>query len=275
MSENNTFNYQLLSRLQMDCNYFLGNGRGYEGHLWADNVNAQINKMKELYNGFSDKDKPQWITMEDILDYEKRMNELKVLREQWVNLQLGNFEDDGEGYIHFTIRADDYQLDGLFRVYDPANGDSLNLVSIDYGYLHPIIAEKWNEIERLMTDYARVFSPDKYAAAQSSEKENKDVTIDGIDCYKLDEWQSGTVHYILGRDKNNDLEWYMVQALETMKGYEDTYTQEYDRWPSREAIEKSHKDILDSIAAEKRVENNNVPAEQENQAVNFVRRRGR
>ena len=51
--------------------------------------------------------------------------------------------------------------------------------------------------------------------------------------------------------------------------------QEYDRWPSREAIEKSHKDILDSIAAEKRVENNKVPAEQENQAVNFVRRRGR
>lgn len=67
------FNYMLLSRLQMDCNYYLGNGGRYKGNLWANDEQRQIDKMKELYNSFSDKDKPEWITMEDILRYEKEM----------------------------------------------------------------------------------------------------------------------------------------------------------------------------------------------------------
>lgn len=70
----NSFKYQLLGRLQSDCDYFLGNGRGHEKHLWAGNVKDQITKMKELWNTFSDK--PEWLSMEEIEKYEKDMMSL-------------------------------------------------------------------------------------------------------------------------------------------------------------------------------------------------------
>ena len=44
-----SFDYQMLSRLKMDCNYFLGNGNGYERHLWAGDVDSQIAEMKRIY----------------------------------------------------------------------------------------------------------------------------------------------------------------------------------------------------------------------------------
>lgn len=67
------FKYRLLSRLQQDCKYFLGNGNGTEKHLWAGNVDGQIKMMKDLYNSFSDNQKPEWISMEEIEGYEKEM----------------------------------------------------------------------------------------------------------------------------------------------------------------------------------------------------------
>lgn len=69
----NEFDYRLLSRLVSDCDYYLGNGNRSEKHLWAGNVDGQIKKMKELWNGFPKNAKPEWLSMEDILDYEKKM----------------------------------------------------------------------------------------------------------------------------------------------------------------------------------------------------------
>lgn len=66
-------NYQMLDRLKMDCDYFLGYGNRYEKDLWANSVSGQISKMKELYNSFSEDKKPEWLTYEDILNYEKLM----------------------------------------------------------------------------------------------------------------------------------------------------------------------------------------------------------
>ena len=65
--------YMMLDRLRTDCNYFLGNGNGYNGHLYYKDVNTQCNKMLELYNSFKDEDKPQWITVEQIEQYRKDM----------------------------------------------------------------------------------------------------------------------------------------------------------------------------------------------------------
>jgi hypothetical protein len=66
-------NYQLLDRLRSDCDYYLGNGNRSEKHLWAGNVDAQIKKMKELWNGFPKDAKPEWLSMNDILSYENKM----------------------------------------------------------------------------------------------------------------------------------------------------------------------------------------------------------
>ncbi|QOX64418.1 helicase [Anoxybacterium hadale] len=69
--QDTSFSYQLLSRLQSDCEYFLGAGQGHEKHLWAGNVKNQIAKMWELYNAVLEK--PNWLTTQDIERYEKQM----------------------------------------------------------------------------------------------------------------------------------------------------------------------------------------------------------
>ena len=63
--------YVLLDRLRADCDYFLGAGGRSEKHLWAGNVHAQINKMRELYDALPEK--PEWLTTEAIDRYAAQM----------------------------------------------------------------------------------------------------------------------------------------------------------------------------------------------------------
>lgn len=72
-TETERFNYQMLGRLKSDCDYYLGNGNKYAGHLWAGNEKDQIKEMKKIYNSFSDDKKPEWLTYEAILQYEELM----------------------------------------------------------------------------------------------------------------------------------------------------------------------------------------------------------
>jgi hypothetical protein len=67
------FRYQLLSRLQGDCNYYLGNGNRNSKYLWAGDETEQIIVMKQLWNSFSHDDKPEWLTWNEILEYENKM----------------------------------------------------------------------------------------------------------------------------------------------------------------------------------------------------------
>ena len=70
-SDYQRFEYGLLSRLVADCRYFLGNGNGHEKHLWAGSVEAQIDKMRELWNQLEEK--PEWLSLDDIDEYEEKM----------------------------------------------------------------------------------------------------------------------------------------------------------------------------------------------------------
>ena len=63
--------YRLLSRLKADCDYYLGAGGRAEKHLWAGSVEAQIIKMRELYDALPEK--PEWLTEQDIDNYESQM----------------------------------------------------------------------------------------------------------------------------------------------------------------------------------------------------------
>ena len=62
-------------------------------------------------------------------------------------VRISDLAYDGDGYLHFVVEADGYALEGLYRLYDPANGPDMTLVSIDYGYLHPIVERQWDRIE--------------------------------------------------------------------------------------------------------------------------------
>lgn len=81
VSNEDKFNYMMLSRLQSDCEYYLGNGKRSDKYLWAGNEEAQIEEMKRLYNSFEDSKKPQWISMEDIEQYEEQMCNDIILQE--------------------------------------------------------------------------------------------------------------------------------------------------------------------------------------------------
>ena len=63
--------YRLLDRLCADCEYFLGAGQRAEKHLWAGSVDAQIEKMRELYAQLPEK--PDWISLDIINAYDRRM----------------------------------------------------------------------------------------------------------------------------------------------------------------------------------------------------------
>lgn len=69
-----SFRYQMLDRHKMDCNYFLGWGNRQLSRLWAGNVIDHIQNMKDLYNSFPYDKKPEWLTYEQILQYEKEMS---------------------------------------------------------------------------------------------------------------------------------------------------------------------------------------------------------
>lgn len=69
------FEYMLLSRLQSDCKYYLGFGGRSSHAIGGKTVDEHISKMKALWNGFPPDQKPEWLSWEQILDYEKAMRD--------------------------------------------------------------------------------------------------------------------------------------------------------------------------------------------------------
>jgi hypothetical protein len=65
--------YAMLSRLQSDCEYYLNHCGRSKNVLWFKDEREHIDNMKKLHDSFSEGDKPEWLTMEQILDYEKQM----------------------------------------------------------------------------------------------------------------------------------------------------------------------------------------------------------
>ena len=74
MKHDEKFRYQLLSRMQSDCNYFLGHGNRCKKYLWGQEVDAHIAYMKALWLSFPTGKKPEWLSFEEIEVYEKRMS---------------------------------------------------------------------------------------------------------------------------------------------------------------------------------------------------------
>lgn len=70
------FSFSMLSRYQQDAEYFI-NSNGGERNLYFPNVEEHIMEMKKLYNVIPKNQKPEWLTMDMILDYEKQMLAMK------------------------------------------------------------------------------------------------------------------------------------------------------------------------------------------------------
>ena len=70
LQSDDKFRYQLLSRMQQDCDYYLNTSKS-EKHLWAGNTTDQIKIMKAIWNSFTEK--PEWLTWQGIFEYEKKL----------------------------------------------------------------------------------------------------------------------------------------------------------------------------------------------------------
>ena len=71
--EDDIYKYMLLDRMKSDCKYYLGNGHRNVKDLWAGVEKGHIENMKALWNSFPDDKKPEWLTMEEIEEFEKEM----------------------------------------------------------------------------------------------------------------------------------------------------------------------------------------------------------
>lgn len=65
--------YRMLSRWKADCDYFLGAGNGYEGHLYHGSVERICDEMEALWNNLPEGKKPEWLSLEQIHEYRKEM----------------------------------------------------------------------------------------------------------------------------------------------------------------------------------------------------------
>jgi len=74
------FRYAMLSRMRLDCEYYINHP--YDKFLWAATITDQISDMKALWESFGRDEKPEWITMEEIDTFEKRMRTALENRER-------------------------------------------------------------------------------------------------------------------------------------------------------------------------------------------------
>ena len=67
------FRYMMLSRMKMDCDYYLRLASRNPNHLWANDEKDQIANMVALWETFEPDDKPEWLTWADLLEYAYKM----------------------------------------------------------------------------------------------------------------------------------------------------------------------------------------------------------
>ena len=94
------YRYGLLDRMSEDCKYYLKKTQRKKD-LWVGDEAKQIRYMKVLFNSFPENKKPEWLSYEDILEYEKSFKE--VLRdpnhEDYMYKPFDYFAENNNVYI--------------------------------------------------------------------------------------------------------------------------------------------------------------------------------
>ena len=71
IDEDKRFQYQMLDRYRCDCDYYLGYGNRNPDVLSSKDEKEHIEAMKRIWLSFPEDEKPEWLTWEQILEYEK------------------------------------------------------------------------------------------------------------------------------------------------------------------------------------------------------------
>lgn len=160
LSHDAEFRRRLLGRMKADCEYYFGYGNHCAKHLWAGNEKDQIRAMRALWNSFSPKDKPEWLTLEQIEAYDKQFKgQFWTLTDDdclqfakaserksndWMFVQICRYPGEENTFyvVHDTVDLGTYTLEDL--------KDILNT----YGYppLLEFISENGDDSERLLAE---------------------------------------------------------------------------------------------------------------------------
>lgn len=145
------FTYMMLSRLKSDNDYFLGYGNRHEKHLWADNVKDHIAEMKRLWNSLEIK--PEWLSMEDILNYEKQMTDSQnnLISTETKTYQISDYKNPYE-----VNRAIEKLIDSKENDFTPNEIEFISHYS-GYGGLEKQGSFSDEELKGLLYEY---FTPD-------------------------------------------------------------------------------------------------------------------
>ena len=95
LNGDNKFRYMMLGRLQSDCKYVLGAAEGDTRHLWVKNdIKTHCALMRELYKSLPEE--PDWVSLEDIDNYEKEMLNYASSRseDKYDDLKEGHNQED-------------------------------------------------------------------------------------------------------------------------------------------------------------------------------------
>ncbi len=147
--KDNEFNYMMLSRLKSDNDYFLGYGNRNENNLWATNVEDQIIEMKRLWNILTVK--PEWLSMEDILNYEKQMTDSNKNTNKNISTLISDYKNPYE-----VNRAIEALLDSKENDFTPNEIEFISNYS-GYGGLEKQGSFSDEELKGLLYEY---FTPD-------------------------------------------------------------------------------------------------------------------
>lgn len=116
------------------------------GHIYMDRAEAQdyIEKHQDILEAV-DFDEMVYQAGRKISEYEARQHDI-------IDKGMHSFEFE-DGYLYFSIDINDYSYDGLYRIYDPDNGKSREIVNIYDGYREPVIEENMEYIKRKLYMY--------------------------------------------------------------------------------------------------------------------------
>ena len=147
-SEPIKFSYRLLGRLAQDCDYFLGAGERNDKHLWAGSPEKQIAKMRELYGKFPEDKKPEWLSPEDIDNYEKQM--IGECNDKSLDEAIADFVEVTDPMLGYVIPAD---LNDAFTQKDLSDGaarQKLDLRRVGDNFVAGKILEEKFDVEDLV-----------------------------------------------------------------------------------------------------------------------------
>lgn len=122
------FAYMMLDRMRQDCEYYLGNGNRYAGHLWAGNEKDHIAYMKTIWERFPKDEKPEWLDYDKILEYEGKMCGVEVLF-TFGSSKTQPFQD---GYISITAPSLHMAIEEFRRNYPDFNEGLVNCAEYYY-----------------------------------------------------------------------------------------------------------------------------------------------